>query len=618
LNNLALMLGATNRLAQAEPLYRRALAIDERSSGRDRPDVAIRACNLAALLRATNRLPEAVPLYRQAVVIDENSYGPVHPSVARHLGKLAELLRVMNRTAEAESLFRRALGVDEILSGPGHPRVTTNLGNLAGLLRATDRLPEAEILYRRVLGIDHNWYGPNHSEVAIDLSILAELLVATNRLSNAEQLVRRALAIDERAFGPDHPKLATDLNNLVSLLRATNRAPQAEPLMARAVCILLRFQRLTGQEHPQTGDFAGRYGRLLAQLKLGEPEISRRIRVAGDGRGRLAPIVPEVERSLGPAMPVAEVLAAMDRQDREKGKPGVLLLKLDEPIAPHLDELLRPSADARNEQGVLAFRTGAHADAVMFYDSALELMANLAAQAPPKLRTRMNRAAALRELGLTTEARNELAGLLPELDRAPAIDAATKGRARYHLALCQWRLGERASAQQAAEASLAAYDAAQKSKPTDPGLRRQSEELLAAVKAGKDPPPLPKIDAPVAIEAARARYRACEALAKLPLNQKATPLLDQVLGPARPTKEVLEALDLDYRKQNKPAVWFLPLNESISPHLDQLLGPAKSVREVLDSLDRQYRAQGKPAVWFLPLDEPIAKHLDELLGKSPG
>jgi hypothetical protein len=58
-----------------------------------------------------------------------------------------------------------------------------------------------------------------------------------------------------------------------------------------------------------------------------------------------------------------------------------------------------------------------------------------------------------------------------------------------------------------------------------------------------------------------------------------------------------------------------PCRPASRPHLDQLLGPAKTVKEVLDSLDRQYRAQGRPAVWFLPLNEPIAPHLDELLGK---
>jgi hypothetical protein len=431
----------------------------------------------------------------------------------------------------------------------------------------------------------------------------------------AEPLYRRALSIDEQSFGPDHTSVATDLNNLALLLRSTNRLPQAEPLMARAARILFRSQRSTGHEHPRLRVRVNNYRRVLSDLKLSEPEIARRIKVASEETEKLPPIVPELERLLGPARPAEDVLASLDRQYREPGKPSVHELKPGEPIAPHLDERLRPTPESLTAEGVRAFRRGAHADAVVLYGVALELMGDQPAQAPDKLRARMNRAAALRELGLIAPARDELVSLLAELDRASALDATAKGRARYHLALCQWRLGDLASAQRSAEASRIAYLTAPKAIPVDPGIRRQTEEVLAAVKAGKAPPPLARIDAISTLKAARSRYRAREALTRLPLNQKAAPVLDQILGPARSTKEVLAALDREYRKVNKPAVWFLPLDQPIAPHLDQLLGPAKSVKEVLDSLDRQNRAQGKPAVWFLPLSEPIAPHLDELLGK---
>ena len=89
LNNLALLLQDTNRLAEAEPLMRRALAIDEQSYGPDHPDVAIRLNNLALLLQDTNRLAEAEPLMRRALAIDEKSYGPDHPNVAIRLNNLA-------------------------------------------------------------------------------------------------------------------------------------------------------------------------------------------------------------------------------------------------------------------------------------------------------------------------------------------------------------------------------------------------------------------------------------------------------------------------------------------------------------------------------------------------
>jgi hypothetical protein len=52
---------------RAEPLYRRALAIDEASFGSDHPEVAIDLNNLARLLQATNRLSDAESLSRRVV-----------------------------------------------------------------------------------------------------------------------------------------------------------------------------------------------------------------------------------------------------------------------------------------------------------------------------------------------------------------------------------------------------------------------------------------------------------------------------------------------------------------------------------------------------------------------
>ena len=125
LNNLAQLLQATNRLGEAEPLMRRALAIDEASYGDEHPEVAIRLNNLAGLLQATNRLGEAEPLMRRALAIDEASYGDEHPRVAIDLNNLALLLQATNRLVEAEPLMRRALAIDEASYGDEHPRVAT-------------------------------------------------------------------------------------------------------------------------------------------------------------------------------------------------------------------------------------------------------------------------------------------------------------------------------------------------------------------------------------------------------------------------------------------------------------------------------------------------------------
>jgi tetratricopeptide (TPR) repeat protein len=274
LNNLAQLLQATNRLAEAEPLMRRALAIDEASYGNDHPDVAGDLNNLAQLLQATNRLAEAEPLMRRALAIDEASYGNDHPDVATDLNNLAQLLKATNRLAEAEPLMRRALAIDEASYGNAHPYVAISLNNLAGLLKDTNRLAEAEPLYRRAMTIDEASYGNDHPNVARDLNNLAQLLKATNRLAEAEPLMRRALEIDEGSYGNDHPNVAISLNNLAALLQATNRLAEAEPLSGRAARIFLAS---LGMDHPNTEKVKGNYLKILQAQSLPEIEIETKL-----------------------------------------------------------------------------------------------------------------------------------------------------------------------------------------------------------------------------------------------------------------------------------------------------------------------------------------------------
>ncbi len=270
LNNLATLLQATHRLAEAEPLMRRALTITEQSYGSEHPRVAPDLNNLAKLLQDTNRLEEAEPLLRRALAITEQSYGSEHPEVAIFLNNLATLLQATNRLAEAEPLLRRALTIDEASYGKEHPHVARDLNNLALLLQATNRLAEAEPLTRRALAIDEHSYGLEHPRVAIDLNNLAQLLQATHRLAEAEPLMRRALTITEQSYGSDHPEAARGLNNLATLLQATHRLAEAEPLMRRTLTI---GEQSYGSDHPEVAIFLSNLAQLLqATNRLAEAE----------------------------------------------------------------------------------------------------------------------------------------------------------------------------------------------------------------------------------------------------------------------------------------------------------------------------------------------------------
>jgi tetratricopeptide (TPR) repeat protein len=237
--------------------------------------------NLAELFRATKRVAEAEPLYRLALAIDERAFGPADRKVAANLNNLGLSLQATNSRAAAEPLFRRALAIDEKSSGPTDIEDATDLNNLGLLLKETNRIVEAEPLFRRALPIVLRTRGPDHPEVATHLNNLAQLMQATDRAPEAEALYRRAVAIAERSYGPDNPDVATYVGNLAILLMLTDRLDKAEPLMRRAIAIFARFQRSNGSEHPFMSIAAAYYRQLLAQQKLSEPEIAARINSAG-------------------------------------------------------------------------------------------------------------------------------------------------------------------------------------------------------------------------------------------------------------------------------------------------------------------------------------------------
>ena len=62
LNNLALLYRDQGRYAEAEPYYKRSLAISEKALGSEHPDVGTSLNNLAALYANQGRYAEAEPL----------------------------------------------------------------------------------------------------------------------------------------------------------------------------------------------------------------------------------------------------------------------------------------------------------------------------------------------------------------------------------------------------------------------------------------------------------------------------------------------------------------------------------------------------------------------------
>ena len=75
-----------------------------------------------------------VPLYRQALAAQEKQFGPDHPNVARSASDLGLYLRNIGDREAAVEHLARALKIDEKTFGASDPLVAQDLENLASVV----------------------------------------------------------------------------------------------------------------------------------------------------------------------------------------------------------------------------------------------------------------------------------------------------------------------------------------------------------------------------------------------------------------------------------------------------------------------------------------------------
>lgn len=235
------------RYADAEAMYRRSLAIEEKALGARHPDLMITLNNLANAMQRQGKYSDAEALYRRALPIAEAAKGAGHADVAQVLNNLAVLASAQGKLGDAERLHQRALAIREKALNAGHPDLAFSLNNLAGIYKMQGKNAEAEALFRRAIPILERTLGGSHPEVAIAINNLALVSESQGKLGDAEALYLRALPMLEKALGPDHPNVAAALNNLAIIYEHRGKYADAGALHQRALAIK---EKALGAGHP--------------------------------------------------------------------------------------------------------------------------------------------------------------------------------------------------------------------------------------------------------------------------------------------------------------------------------------------------------------------------------
>ncbi len=169
---------------------------------------------------------EAEPLFRKAIAELRIVCGDSHPALLAAKGNLGVALTALRRFTEAEPLLASVYRDARSALGENHPRVAAAANNMARGLREQKRYREADDMYREALSIWRQVFGPRHPEYAKGLHNLASLFVEQGKLHGAEKLYAEALRIAEANFGKQHAQTRLHLSGLEQVYRLQKRSTE--------------------------------------------------------------------------------------------------------------------------------------------------------------------------------------------------------------------------------------------------------------------------------------------------------------------------------------------------------------------------------------------------------
>jgi tetratricopeptide (TPR) repeat protein len=199
----------------ADSYYRSAIAKQQSTSG-TAGRLALLLHEYALALRAHNDDASAEPVLRRALAIQDKAAEPDYHLTTAILNTLGNLLEGRHEFDEAEKLERAALRLSEEKFGPESADLATTCTYLADVLWNKKELRAAGELFRRAVAIDTSLYGPEQPETAADIANLGMLTKEAGQTAAGDLLLRQALAIYEKALGPDSAQAKFVRDNLAS------------------------------------------------------------------------------------------------------------------------------------------------------------------------------------------------------------------------------------------------------------------------------------------------------------------------------------------------------------------------------------------------------------------
>ncbi|NHK27041.1 serine/threonine protein kinase [Parvularcula flava] len=223
-----------DRSEEAIDLHRRALAITEQAN--DRESVASSLNNLALAYSDLGRLDEAEPYYRRAIAMNDEHLGELHPVTIQSYGNLGTSLMRANTPKDAETLLTEAIRRGEEVLLPTDAGLALYRAELGLAKMEKGAFEEGADVLREAIAISEEAFGENHVETCYQMLKLGDILAAAGDFDGAERVYMDADRRLSQSDAQAAPNIARQIRaSRILAMLASGNATGARPLINEAL-----------------------------------------------------------------------------------------------------------------------------------------------------------------------------------------------------------------------------------------------------------------------------------------------------------------------------------------------------------------------------------------------
>jgi len=232
LTSLAGMHLDRNEFTTAEPIYRRALEVFERSAELA-GQIPMVMDGLGLAVRGQGRTEEALEIFERALPLHIEHHGDPSLEAAKCRNNIGFARFYMGEYEAAAAAFEAAMADQVTLVGESHPDVLMSLSNLGVTYNQLGRAEDALETHRKSLELRIRRFGPEHAEVFYGHHGYASALRGLGRDEEALEQYDAAIRVVEAAYGAEHLQAAASWFGRAQSLRGLKRYEESHESFVR-------------------------------------------------------------------------------------------------------------------------------------------------------------------------------------------------------------------------------------------------------------------------------------------------------------------------------------------------------------------------------------------------